>query len=165
MIGVVDRARIQRAFRYLSQNSSEQSVSLNSFISLYATRYATRARREEFIVMVKRKTDNCVLCRFSMTEEEELVRQLESELKENGSKPKCLICCDVSITNGYCHMCSVMMTTLDETCPVCLDDARKEAVWVRTECGHSYHHECLARVKDKKCPMCRKVLEEEVKII
>ena len=66
--------------------------------------------------------------------------------------------------NGYCEICCVMMTTVEDICPICIDETRKEAVWVKTDCGHSYHHECLGKVLDRKCPMCRKVLDG-IKII
>jgi hypothetical protein len=58
-----------------------------------------------------------------------------------------------------------MVTKVEEICSVCIDESRHSAVWVKTECGHLYHHECLSLVKEKKCPMCRKVLEDSPKII
>jgi hypothetical protein len=170
MIGNIDRSRLKRALRYLKTLDETHhkafvchTISLNSYVQLQLS----RTTLSFYSLILTRVSDFCVLLYHNFdqdTPEEPCIDLLENCLKDNGPKTKCHICTKVSAENGYCDLCSIMMTTVEEVCPICIDEARKEAVWVTTECKHVYHHECLGKVVDRKCPMCRKVLDR-VKII
>lgn len=171
MIGIIDTARLSRAYKYLSLLDRQHhhafvchSISLNSFIQLQWSRMSVGG----YSILVRRLSDGCMItCAHVLEDEAEdgIISKIEKELLENGERPKCLICTQVSTDTGYCELCSIMMTNYKETCAICLDEQRESAVWSKTECGHHYHHECISKVNDNRCPLCRTELEEGIKII
>lgn len=51
----------------------------------------------------------------------------------------------------------------EPTCPLCLEEfeTTKHMPWMKTSCNHVFHAACFSRMNDdrqKKCPMCRKIL-------
>jgi uncharacterized protein YycO len=118
------------------------------------------------MVMLRRSVDNCIIYAVTLSNEDnkEVAGEIVEALEKVGARSKCAICNQVEYDGIYCELCSLMTIRVDETCSVCLDEDRHTAVWVRTECGHTYHYECLSKVNGK-CPMCRAKLNAEMKII
>lgn len=43
----------------------------------------------------------------------------------------------------------------NESCSICLEVSGEKIV---TDCGHTFHKECLSKVRNKLCPMCRNTI-------
>jgi hypothetical protein len=66
----------------------------------------------------------------------------------------------IAIKDGYCERCYPLVTTMDDNCPICMDNC--EGVWYKTKCGHIFHKKCWdahysqSRIGlNVKCPLCR----------
>ena len=46
----------------------------------------------------------------------------------------------------------------DELCSICLERLKNGAYLSKTQCAHVYHVGCLLKVRDSKCPLCRRVI-------
>lgn len=51
----------------------------------------------------------------------------------------------------------VKVAKSDENCSICLEDM--EIDLVKTKCGHIFHKDCLSRVRNDNCPLCRSSIE------
>lgn len=53
-----------------------------------------------------------------------------------------------------------------ETCSICLDDIHANTNTnknVKLDCNHLFHYDCISKIKNNKCPLCRrKIINEEV---
>ena len=50
----------------------------------------------------------------------------------------------------------------NETCPICKDIFKSgNANVCHTSCGHKFHTECLMKIQNRNCPLCRTTLIEE----
>ena len=160
MLGRIDRERIQRAFDHLSVLGGNRvgchSVNLNSFVQLQIS----RTHIGSYNVAVCRKEDQCLIVYFTASDGEEVVARIEKEMATNGARPKCRVCTGVAPKGDYCELCSIMTTRVEEVCAICIDEEKQVAVWVDPGCGHCYHHECLSKIRDARCPLCRKVIQE-----
>jgi len=110
-------------------------------------------------VVVSRQSDGCILYRAKapLGGAACLAPEIVARLAQNPSPAKCLLCTSAAVEKGYCEYCSLVVTTHGDTCAVCLDEERKEAVWGQLACGHLFHYDCAkaALSVSKKCPMCR----------
>lgn len=162
MLGIVDRERIQRGYDYLKVLDNRfingcHSVNLNSFAQLQLARVQSGC----YNIAVCRKEDQCLLVYFTVRDGDQgVVDRIEKEMLEKASRPKCGVCTGVAVKGEYCELCSIMVTTIEDVCAICLEEERKSAVWVDAGCGHCYHHECFSRIRDSKCPLCRTVIEQ-----
>jgi hypothetical protein len=160
MLGNIDRDRLQRAFDYLSRLDSGRSsgcysVNLNSFLQLQLS----RVQRGSYHMAVCRRADMCLIAYLSVVDDDrEVVSSLEKDIRQKGESPKCGVCTGVASEGKYCDLCSIMQTRVEEMCAICLEEERVEAVWCKTACGHFFHADCLARVENSACPMCRQVM-------
>jgi hypothetical protein len=159
--------RIQRCLDYLYKLDERKSllchnVNMNSSFCLQLVRSADRW----YMIMLRRLKDNCLLHTITLSNEcsRDVAAELMKALETLGDRPRCAICNQVSTDSVYCELCGVMQTEVEETCSICLDEDRRVAVWVETDCGHCYHHECLSKVQER-CPMCRATLGKTMKII
>lgn len=52
------------------------------------------------------------------------------------------------------------------TCPICLDDYKKNDIIWQIECGHIYHKFCIIEWTDNNlnCPLCRETLSNQLLI-
>jgi hypothetical protein len=170
-IGQIDSTRLSRAYQYLLSRDTKNhpdafnhSISLNGYIQMNLLRVDSH----NYTLNIYRLEDKCFLYvhTFDMSlSSDYIVNLLYKELLKVGTLPKCLICNTVSMENGYCELCYVMSTTIDDTCAICLEETRKEAVWVKTSCNHSYHFECYRKLQQASCPLCREVMKSSPKII
>jgi hypothetical protein len=112
----------------------------------------------EDTIVVSRRSDWCVLYRgkVPLGGAQRLAPEIIDKLK--GKSPaKCLLCTNAAVEKEYCEYCSLVVTEHDDTCAVCLDEERKEAVWGQLACGHVFHYHCVKEALSaaKKCPLCR----------
>lgn len=162
MLGVVDRERIQRAFDYLTVLDRHHingchSVNLNSFAQLQLA----RVHSGSYNIALCRKEDQCLVVYFTVRDGQPgVVDRIEKEMLAKGNSPKCGVCTGVATRGEYCELCHIMVARVEEVCAICLEEERKLAVWVDAGCGHRYHHECFSRIRDAKCPLCRKEIKE-----
>ena len=159
--------RIQRCLAYLYKLDERKSllchnVNMNSSFCLQLS----RSCEKWYMILLRRLSDNCLIHTITLSNHcnKDVAAELLKTLETYGDRPRCVICNQVSMDSPYCELCGVMQTEVNETCSICLDEDRATAVWVKTDCGHCYHHECLSKVR-QKCPMCRAVLSAEMKII
>lgn len=54
-----------------------------------------------------------------------------------------------------CQECFKYHTTIEEACPVCLEN---EGHFVQLSCSHTIHFACAMQLRQKKCPLCRSKL-------
>ncbi|XP_057248501.1 BRAP2 RING ZnF UBP domain-containing protein 2 [Beta vulgaris subsp. vulgaris] len=64
---------------------------------------------------------------------------------------------DVQYTGSIEHgQASLMNSTEQSTCPVCLERLDQETSGILTTiCNHSFHSSCISRWTDSSCPVCR----------
>ena len=43
-----------------------------------------------------------------------------------------------------------------DTCPICLEKFQYQELLKMLTCLHFFHKFCLKKIKNKKCPLCRK---------
>jgi hypothetical protein len=113
----------------------------------------------EDTIVVSRQSDWCVLYRgkVPLGGADLLASEIVEKLKGKPDPTKCLLCTNAAVEKEYCEYCSIVVTEHDDTCAVCLDEERKEAVWGQLACGHVFHYECakVALSAAKRCPLCR----------
>lgn len=45
-------------------------------------------------------------------------------------------------------------------CPICLDEKNKNKI-IKLDCGHQFHFDCIIKIKNNACPLCRQILTDE----
>ena len=50
-----------------------------------------------------------------------------------------------------------------EECPICLDNLKGRCKTHTTECNHTFHAKCFAKIKGTSCPCCRAVFPKDKK--
>lgn len=145
MLGNVgDQARWERVLRAAANNGSQM---FNGYLQVdYG----------EDTFVVHRRSDGCVLYRKKAPPGACLAAEIIAAL-QGKSPAKCLLCTNAAVEKEYCEYCCMVVTEHDDTCAVCLDEERKEAVWGQLTCGHVFHYECAHRALSaaNKCPLCR----------
>ncbi|VVU95602.1 hypothetical protein CPAV1605_1354 [seawater metagenome] len=48
-----------------------------------------------------------------------------------------------------------------QNCAICLDSLNKKHTIVKLNCDHIYHLECITKVENNLCPLCRKTIVKE----
>jgi hypothetical protein len=72
------------------------------------------------------------------------------KLKDSYKICKCgEMCWDDKI---QCEECYIYNYEHPEDCAICMSNNYR---WTKLKCGHIFHGHCIAKVDNKKCPMCR----------
>lgn len=53
---------------------------------------------------------------------------------------------------SQCEVCYIFNYEHPENCAICMCNNYR---WTKLKCGHVFHGHCIAKVENKKCPLCR----------
>jgi len=62
----------------------------------------------------------------------------------------------IKLYNGLCSWCYLHSYDNPEPCFMCEETLGK---WEKYECGHILHSDCRNKIRDGRCPLCRKQLK------
>lgn len=66
-------------------------------------------------------------------------------------------CGNLVFEDGLCESCFVFSYENEEECAICKENEPNR--WYELECGHVFHMNCIKKVKNNKCPLCRKEIK------
>lgn len=73
--------------------------------------------------------------------------------------------CNIFATtiNDMCLSCNTKTLNLKHHCTICLQE--DNYYFTKLDCGHIFHYKCIDNKDIEKCPLCRKLLENNGEII
>jgi hypothetical protein len=100
------------------------------------------------------EADNVGFCDHMMT----LIQPGLARFKNLRNVKFCISCRDYLGDGEKCE-CTTYSVPHEETCPICLTNETNR--WCMLPCKHEFHHACIQRLKEKKCPLCRTKFDYE----
>ena len=160
MGNVLDRNRWNKVIMFLLQGS-HTSLFMNGYLEVRIV------REQQVFFIVTRRSDQCVLYawRGSDPTAEKVTDDMIHRFQNLTQFTKCLCCLHVSKEGSlYCQHCELMTSYHEEACSICLEEEKKDAVWVQLSCNHIFHYNCISMSLSiqKMCPLCRAPTSEKL---
>ena len=54
---------------------------------------------------------------------------------------------------------------MNNECPICLDLINNKSKIIKLNCNHTFHVDCVKKIRSNQCPLCRSEIEFKNKFI